>query len=91
MLFPGQRLGVTVSLADAKESLSVPWSAVVFDIHGGNWVYEQVAPHKYARKRVVVSHTNGTDAVLVSGPAAATKVVMTGVQQLFASETGFVK
>lgn len=90
-MFPGQRLGVTIPLADAKESLTVPWSAIVFDIHGGNWIYEQVAPHKYARKRVVVSHTNGTDAVLASGPAAATKVVMTGVQQLFASETGFVK
>jgi membrane fusion protein, heavy metal efflux system len=90
-MFPGQRLGVTIPLADAKESLTVPWSAVVFDIHGGNWVYEQVAPHKFARKRVVVSHTSGTDAVLASGPAAATKVVTTGVQQLFASETGFVK
>jgi cobalt-zinc-cadmium efflux system membrane fusion protein len=89
--FPGQRLGVTIPLADAKENLTVPWSAVVFDIYGGNWVYEQVGPHKYARKRVVVSHTSGTDAVLASGPAAATKVVATGVQQLFATETGFIK
>jgi membrane fusion protein, heavy metal efflux system len=91
VLTPGQRLGVTIPLTDAKESLTVPWSAVVFDIHGGNWVYEQVSPHRYTRKRVVVSHTSGADAVLASGPSAGTKVVMTGVQQLFASETGFVK
>jgi membrane fusion protein, heavy metal efflux system len=90
-LFPGQRLGVAIPLADTNEGLAVPWSAVVFDIHGGTWVYELVGPRKYARRRVVVGHTAGADAVLASGPKAGTKVVATGVQQLFGAETGFVK
>lgn len=90
-LIPGQRLGVSILLADAAESVTVPWSAVVFDIHGGTWVYEQVGPRRYARRRVVVGHTVGTDAVLSGGPAVGTKVVIAGVQELFGAETGFVK
>lgn len=90
-LIPGQRLGVTVSLADVKESLTVPWSSVVFDIHGGTWVYEQVGPRKYTRRRAVVAYTVGTDAVLASGPSAGAKVVTAGAQELFGTETGFVK
>ena len=91
LLHPGQRLGVTIPLADANESLTVPWSAVVFDVHGGTWVYAQTAPRTYARRRVVVRYTAGADAVLASGPAAGTRVVAHGGQELFGAETGFIK
>lgn len=90
-LTPGQRLGVTLPLADARESLTVPWSAVVFDVHGGTWVYEQTGPRRHVRRRVVVQYTVGPDAVLSSGPKAGTRVVTAGVQELFGAETGFVK
>jgi hypothetical protein len=63
----------------------------VFDVHGGTWVYERIAPRQYARRRVVVSHTVGADAALASGPAVGTPVVTAGVQELFGAETGFVK
>ena len=88
---PGQRLGVRVPLADADESLTVPWSAVVFDMLGGNWIYEQVGDHKYARRRIAIAYTYGTDVVLTDGPASGTKIVTAGVMQLFGAETGFVK
>jgi cobalt-zinc-cadmium efflux system membrane fusion protein len=91
LLIPGQRLGVTVPLTDAKTSLTLPWSAVVFDVHGGTWVYEKVGPQRYARRRIVVQYTIGTDAVLQSGPSAGATIVTKGVQQLFGVETGFVK
>lgn len=90
-LTPGQRLGVTLPLADARESLTVPWSAVVFDVHGGTWVYEQTSTRQYVRRRVVVQYTVGPDAVLANGPKAGTRVVTAGVQELFGAETGFVK
>jgi len=90
-LTPGQRLGVTIPLADARESLSVPWSALVFDIHGGTWIYEQVGPHRYASRRVIVAYTVGVDAALSSGPPAGAKIVTNGVLELFGAETGFVK
>ncbi len=90
-LTPGQRLGVTIPLSDAKESLTVPWSAVLFDVNGGTWVYAQTAPHSYARKRVVVRYTAGADAVLATGPAQGANVVAHGGQELFGAETGFIK
>lgn len=90
-LIPGQRLGVTIPLADTKESLSVPWSALVFDSHGGTWIYEQVGPRRYASRRAVVQYTVGADAVLSSGPPVGTKIVTSGTHELFGAETGFVK
>jgi len=39
---PGQRLGVTLALKSDQDNLVVPWSALVHDIHGGSWVYEQL-------------------------------------------------
>lgn len=90
-LIPGQRLGVTIPLLEAKERLSVPWTALVFDIHGGTWVYEQLGPRRYASRRVVVAYTVGADAVLSIGPPVGTKIVATGVQELFGAQTGFVK
>jgi len=95
-LHPGQRLGVTVPLADTADSPTVPWSAVVFDSYGSTWVYEQTAPHAYARRRVSVKYTDPADsttAVLDAAlaPKPGTSVVTAGVQQLFAAATGFIK
>lgn len=90
-LFPGQRLGVMVPLAEEQEGSVLPWSAVVFDIHGSTWTYEALGTRRYARRRVTVSHTVGNDAVLSQGPPVGTKMVLTGVQELFGAETGFVK
>jgi len=90
-LTPGQRLGVTIPLANAKENLTVPWSAVVFDVHGGTWVYSEAVHRTYTRRRVVVQYTVGPDAVLATGPAIGTRIVSEGVQELFGAETGFIK
>ncbi len=90
-LVPGQRLGVSVSLAGSAEMPVVAKSALVFDIHGNSWVYEEVGARKFARRRVAVPYTQGSDAVLAGGPAAGALVVVEGAQELFGSETGFVK
>lgn len=62
-LTPGQRVGVTVPLNDPKESLTVPWSAVVFDTHGGNWIFEETAARTFYRRRVVVAYTDPANPV----------------------------
>jgi cobalt-zinc-cadmium efflux system membrane fusion protein len=90
-LIPGQRLGVSIPLADSSNSLIVPWSAIVFDVHGNTWAYVETAAHSYTRIRVVVKHSAGEEAVLASGPTAGTKVVIHGAEQLFGAETGFIK
>jgi membrane fusion protein, heavy metal efflux system len=88
---PGQRVAVNIALKNAKENLTVPWSAIVFDIHGGTWLYESAPEHKYIRRRVTVLFTDGPMAVLEAGPGHGTKIVIEGTQQLFGAETGFVK
>lgn len=92
---PGQRLGLTIPRTDSTASRTVPWSAVVVDVHGGTWVYERVGTRTYARRRAVVAYTVGTDAVLKDESpkelAVGAVVVTNGVQELFGAETGFIK
>lgn len=88
---PGQRVGVMLPINDARESLTVPASAVIYDALGGSWVYEETAPLTYTRKRVSVSYLAGDEAVLSSGPAAGTSIITVGAQALFGAETGTMK
>lgn len=85
-LRPGQRLGVTLSLRGKTESLTVPWSAVVYDINGGAWVYENTAPQTYVRRRIEISRVVNSLAALSRGPAVGTKIAMAGVAELFGTE-----
>ena len=85
---PGQKVGVTLTLVGAQESLVVPQSAIIRDVHGGEWVYESLAPHQYVRRRVEVRYVAGSQAVLARGPAAGTQVVITGAAELFGTEFG---
>lgn len=88
---PGQRVGVMLPVNDARESLTIPAGAIIYDALGGSWVYEETAPLTYARKRVSVSYMAGKDAVLGSGPAAGAAIITAGAQALFGAETGTMK
>jgi RND family efflux transporter MFP subunit len=88
---PGQRVAVTLRLKGEARGLTVPWSAVIHDIHGGTWVYEQTGERAFARRRVAVSHVAGDTAVLAAGPAPGTRIVVAGAAELFGTETGFPK
>lgn len=88
---PGQRVSAAVPLRGDAEGLTVPWSAVLFDINGGAWVYERTGDRAYNRRRITVRHVLGGDAVLADGPAAGTTVVTAGAAELFGTETGFSK
>lgn len=88
---PGERVAVDVPQRGEAESLVVPWSAVVYDIYGGAWVYEQTAERTYVRRRVVVRSVAGEAAVLSAGPPAGAQVVVAGAAELFGTETGFTK
>ena len=88
---PGQRVGVTLLLRDEEQGLVVPWSAIVYDIHGGTWVYERIGAVVFARRRVELRRVVGSDAILARGPAAGTQVVTTGAAELFSTEFGPAK
>ena len=90
-LYPGQRLAVTLPVRGRRQSLVVPWSAILYDVHGGAWVYEQLAPRTYARRRVEVLYVDLPSAVLARGPELGAKVVTDGAVELFGTEFGVGK
>lgn len=85
---PGERVSVSLPLTTAENNLVVPWTAVLHDIHGGQWVYEQTAPQTFVRRRVSVERVAGKDAVLASGPSVGAKLVTDGAVELFGTELG---
>lgn len=83
----GERVALEIPTLESKsEHLVVPFAAVLHDIHGGQWVYEQVAAHTYARRRIQVTRLAGSDAVLASGPAVGRQIVTVGSAELFGTE-----
>ncbi len=87
-LYPGQKVQVTLPQGEREECLVVPFAAVVYDVHGGAWVYEEVKPLTYARRRVAVRYVDGDDAILAAGPPSGTIVVTDGAVELFGTEFG---
>jgi hypothetical protein len=85
-LRPGEKVGVTLATKVSEESLVVPWKAVLHDIHGGTWVYENTAPQVYVRRPVQVREVIGELAALERGPQPGTKVVTDGAAELFSTE-----
>lgn len=85
---PGERVIARLRERATARATAVPWSAVVFDTYGGAWVYEAVAPLRYARRRVEVAHVDEGRAVLARGPAPGTAVVAVGAAELFGTEFG---
>lgn len=91
LLRPGQRVAVTLQLRSEADARVVAWSALLHDIHGGTWVYENVSPHVFVRRRVQVRRVFGATAEFASGPPPGTKVVITGAAELFGTEFGIGK
>ncbi len=87
----GQKVGVSLVRKVPEECLVIPWSAILYDIHGGNWVYMKSAPYVYSRRRVEVSHFVGDLAVLTRGLNAGDEVVVAGAAEIFGTEFGVGK
>ena len=82
---------VRVKLQGAREQQVVPWAAVMTDINGGTWVYENTAEHTYVRRRVQVRYIVDDLAVLESGLANGAKIVTAGAVELYGTEMGHAK
>ena len=69
-----------------EEKLVIPTNAILHDINGGQWVYEQTAPLTYTRRRIQVARFTGDLAVLATGPPVGSKIVTDGSAELFGTE-----
>ena len=89
-LGPMQRVSVTLNTQSKSiKALTLPWSAVVFDVYGGSWVYTQQSKNLYERKRVFLDYVSGNRAIISDGPPEGSKIVVNGALELFGVETGF--
>jgi hypothetical protein len=85
---PGQRVLVNLPLVGGGTKKVVPYAAVIYDLHGEQWVYTNVAPLTFVRHAVNVDFIEGDRAVLVDGPPIGALVVTAGVAELWGAETG---
>jgi len=84
----GQRVQVALPMAGASAGLSVPASAIVRDIYGGEWVYQKTAPHAYVRRRIELASSQAGQNVLKRGLEPGTEIVTVGAVELFGTEFG---
>ncbi len=87
----GQRVKVGIPMQANASELTLPWSAIVYDIEGGTWVYQQIAPLVYQRRRVQVQRVVDNLAAVSGDITEGSNVVITGVAELFGTEFGIGK
>ncbi len=90
-LRPGQRVMVTLPIEETAARLTIPSSALVYDIHGSSWVYENVQPHVFTRRRVELERIEEATAILRRGLRAGAQVVAAGAAELYGTEFGVGK
>lgn len=64
----------------------VPYSSLLYDPHGGTWIYTSPKPRSYIRAPVVVDRIEGDEVFLSDGPPVGTVVVSVGVAELYGTE-----
>lgn len=84
----GQRVAVDLPTRGSSAGVLIPASAIVRDIHGGEWVYVRSGPHAYQRQRVEVAAIQGAAARTTRGLSAGAEVVAVGAAELFGVEFG---
>ncbi len=84
----GQKVSVSLTKHGSGNRIVVPWSAIMYDINGGNWVYLKTAMHTYSRRRVEVSNVIDGNAVVTRGINKDDEIVITAAAELFGTEFG---
>jgi RND family efflux transporter MFP subunit len=88
-LRPGERVRIAVPREGSLvRELVVPHAAILYDIHGNAWVYEQLDAHSFARRRVEIDRVADGRAVLRRGPPVGTRIVVAGAAEVFGTEFG---
>ena len=82
----GQRLRVQLAEKGGSECRTIPYSAVIYWIDGGAWVYTQIAPLTFVRAPIDIDEVDGNTVILRSGPPAGTRIVRVGGEELLGTE-----
>ncbi len=84
----GQKVSVSLTKLGSGNRIAVPRSAIIYDIHGGSWVYLKTASYTYSRQRVEVSSIIDGYAVVTRGVNKDDEIVITAVAELYGTEFG---
>jgi hypothetical protein len=86
-----ERIGIqTASVAGGSPpgSVVIPYTAVVYEPDGTPAVYTNPAPLTYTLVRISISDISGQRVYTTNGPAAGTKVVTVGAEELLGVQNG---
>ena len=85
-----ERLGIQIDEVreDPAGHRIVPYSSVLYGLTGQAWVYISVDPLTFVRGAVTIDTIKGENVYLSDGPPTGTKVLATGVPQVFGAEFG---
>jgi cobalt-zinc-cadmium efflux system membrane fusion protein len=84
----GQKVMVFLPQSTTEEKYVIPFSSLIYDLHGGSWVYIKISAQTYSRHRVEVSHRQENNAILSRGVRTGDEVAVTGVAELYGIEFG---
>ena len=88
-----KRLGIRTepvrTIAEGSAAtLTVPYTALVYDAEGDAWAFSAPSPRTYVRVPLVVGTIAGDQVRLKSGPPEGTQVVVVGAPELVGAEAG---
>ncbi|MHB8694372.1 MAG: hypothetical protein ACYDHH_24300 [Solirubrobacteraceae bacterium] len=92
------RIGVRTAVTQAQPRTgrrvmrtAIPYAAVLYAPDGSTFTYVNPAPFVYVKTPIVIDHITGGRALLGSGPAPGTRIVIVGGDELLGVEDGVQK
>lgn len=76
---------------DGRVRLVISYSAILYDLNGGAWIYINPEARTYIRELVSIEFIDEGTVVLTEGPAPGTKIVTVGAAELYGTDTGVGK
>jgi len=86
VFLPGERVMLTLPMRAVESVTAVPYSAVLYDANGSEWLYVCEEEGLYRRTRIEVLRRAGELAILGRGPDVGTCVVSVGAAEVFGAE-----
>jgi hypothetical protein len=86
-----ERLGIETAPMSSSPEMVIPYSAVLYGLHGETWTYTNPEPLTFIRHPITVDYIEGGQAFLLDGPPDGTEVVVVGAQMLYGTDTGVGK
>ena len=82
----GERVSVRLPMKATTTAIVVPQSAVLYDVTGGTWVYEQRSANQYSRRRIEIGGPAGKNVIVARGLSEGVTIVTVGAAELYGTE-----